>query len=248
MCDSRSIRAHNSWPAVSIRPSGITISGSIKDQRLVVEGKLSDEGHGPCNIQVVFAEYSSETAFVLCDEEGEFFTVPVAASMTEVTPEVVERESEHSSEESGDEPDEIETLHQTVEDITTERDALQAQLQVVTQALEQKKACIKELWKISCGQVEEFDAMVVAKDKQIAVLKAQLAAQKQQKTPSSSDDDSVSSVTVSVWRSNDIKIVGVVVHHLLICLMVKIRQCGWMIGCQDLIWLHDGMGGHLRRS
>ena len=46
---------------------GITISGSINDQRLVVEGKLSDEGHDPCNIQVVFAEYSSEAAFVLCD-------------------------------------------------------------------------------------------------------------------------------------------------------------------------------------
>ena len=46
------------------------------------------------------------------------------------------------------------------------------------QALEQKKVRIKELWKISCGQVEEFDAMVVAKGKQIAVLKAQLAAQK----------------------------------------------------------------------
>ena len=125
-------------------------------------------------------------------------TVPVTASTTEVTPEVAVRESEHSSEESGDEPDEIETLRQTVEDITTERDALQAQLQEVTQALEQKKARIKELWKISCGQVEEFDAMVVAKDKQIAVLKAQLAAQKQQRTPSSSDDDSVSSMTVSV--------------------------------------------------
>ena len=157
----------------------------------MVEGKLSDEGQDPCNIQVVFAEYSSEAAFVLCDEEGEFLTVPVAECTTEVTPEVVVRESEHSSEESGDEPDEIETLRQTLEDITIERDALQAQLQEVTQALEQKKTHIKELWKISCGQVKEFDAMVVAKDKQIVVLKAQLAAQKQQRTPSSSDDDCV---------------------------------------------------------
>ena len=107
---------------------GITISGSINDQRLVVEDKLSDEGHDPCNIQVVFEGYSSEAAFVLCDEKGEFLTVPVAASTTEVTPEVIVRESEHSSEESGDEPDEIETLRQTVEDITTERDTLQAQL------------------------------------------------------------------------------------------------------------------------
>ena len=49
---------------------GISVLGSINDQRLMVKGKLSDEGHNPCNIQVVFAEYSSEAAFVLLDEEG----------------------------------------------------------------------------------------------------------------------------------------------------------------------------------
>jgi len=31
---------------------------------------------------------------------------------------------------------------------------------------------------MSCGQVEEYDAVVVAKDKEIAALKAQLAKQK----------------------------------------------------------------------
>ena len=38
---------------------GISVLGSINDQRLMVEGKLSDEGHDPSNIQVVFAEYST---------------------------------------------------------------------------------------------------------------------------------------------------------------------------------------------
>ena len=47
---------------------GISVSGSINDQRLMVEGKLGDEGHDPCNVQVVFVEYSSEAAFVLWDE------------------------------------------------------------------------------------------------------------------------------------------------------------------------------------
>ena len=62
------------------------------------------------------------------------------------------------------------------------------QLQQVTEVLEQKKARIKELWKLSCGQVEEFDAMVVAKDDEIAALKAE----QQQRTHSSDDDDTVS--------------------------------------------------------
>jgi len=33
---------------------GITVSGSISDLRLLVEGKLGEEGHDPCNVQVVF--------------------------------------------------------------------------------------------------------------------------------------------------------------------------------------------------
>ena len=48
--------------------------------------------------------------------------------------------------------------------------------------LEQKKARIKELWKMSFGQVEENDTMVVAKDNKIAALKAQLAEQKAAKS------------------------------------------------------------------
>ena len=44
----------------------------MNDQRLVVEGKLSDKDHDPYHVQLAFVEYSSETAFVLWDEEEEF--------------------------------------------------------------------------------------------------------------------------------------------------------------------------------
>ena len=115
-------------------------------------------------------------------------SVPAAESTTEVSP---EDERERSVEEL-DDSENVETLRQAVADITTERDALQVQLQEVTQMLEHKKARIKELWRMSCGQVEEFDAMVVTKDDEIAALKAQLAEQKRQRTPSSSDVDTVS--------------------------------------------------------
>ena len=77
----------------------------------------------------------------------------------------------------------METLHQTVADITSERDALQVQLQKATAMHEIKKARIKELWRMSCRQVEEYDAMVVAKSNEITALKAQLAEQKRQSTP-----------------------------------------------------------------
>ena len=48
------------------------------------------------------------------------------------------------------------------------------QLQEVTEVLEQKKVRIKELWRMSCGKVEEYGVMVVAKVNEIAALKVQL--------------------------------------------------------------------------
>jgi len=32
------------------RALGISVTGSINDHRLMVEGKLNDKGHGPCNV------------------------------------------------------------------------------------------------------------------------------------------------------------------------------------------------------
>ena len=97
---------------------GISVSSSINNQRLMVEGKLSDDGHDSCNVQVVFVEYLSEAVFVLWDEDGEFLTPPVAVSTAKAVPEITEHE--HSGE-----PDDMERLHQTVADITTKWDSLQ---------------------------------------------------------------------------------------------------------------------------
>ena len=174
---------------------GITVSGSISDQRLLGEGQLNEGSHDPCNVQVVFEEYSSEAAFVLWDEDGEFLSVPAAESVvTDELPEPTDHESARSSVEPTNDADNLETLRQAVADITSERNTLQMQLQQVTAVLEQKKARIKELWRMSCGQVEEYDTMVVAKDNEIAAIKAQLAEQEQHRTPNSSDDDTVSIV------------------------------------------------------
>ena len=170
---------------------GIAVSGSTSNQTLLVEGKLNEGGHDPCNMQEVFGEYCSEAAFVLWDEDGEFLSVLVAESVvTDELPEPTDSESARSSVEPT--TDILETLHQAVADITSERDTLRMQLQQVTAVLEQKKARIKELRRMSCGQVEQYDTMVVAKDNEIAALKVQLAKRKQHRTPSSSDDDTMS--------------------------------------------------------
>ena len=125
----------------------ITVSGSICNQRLLVEGKLNKGGHDPCN---VFEEYSREPAYVLWDEDGEFLSVPAVESIvTDELPEPMDHESAHSSVVPTNDADNLETLRQAVADITSEQDALQMQLQQVTAVLEQKKVRIKELWRMN---------------------------------------------------------------------------------------------------
>jgi len=88
---------------------------------------------------------------VLWDEDSEFLSVPAVESVvTDELLESTERESTHSSVDPTEDADDLEILHQAVADITTERDTLQMQLQQVTAVLEQKKARIKELWRMSC--------------------------------------------------------------------------------------------------
>jgi len=57
------------------------------------KGKLNNDGHNACSVQVVFVEYSSKATYVLWGK-GEFLTVPAMVSITDVTPEMIEHESQ----------------------------------------------------------------------------------------------------------------------------------------------------------
>ena len=59
------------------------------------------------------------------------------------------------------------------------------------QQLELKKARVKELWRMSCEQVAEHDALILAKDEEIARLKVQLAERVCQRSPISPDTGSL---------------------------------------------------------
>ena len=169
---------------------GLMSSGSTDDIRLVIKGKISDLSCEPCNVQVLFEEHTSDAAFKLWDESGEFLII---SSTTIEHPPSVEEPCEGTDREPhAVEPDELESLWQLVAAITTERDTLQSELETVRQELELKMAKIKELWRMSCGQVAEYDSMIVAKDEKIVRLKAQLTERRHQRTPSSLDDDAAS--------------------------------------------------------
>ena len=149
---------------------GLTSSGSIDDQRLMVKGKISEMGDELYNVQIVFEEYSSDPSFQLC---GEFLTVPSADA--DHSYEGDELYEETVSESFGEEQNKVELLRQSVTDITGERDKLHEELEATRQQLKFKKVRVKELWRMSCEQVAEHDAMIISKDEEIARLKTQLA-------------------------------------------------------------------------
>ena len=122
---------------------GLTSSGSIDDQRLMVKGKISEMGHEPYNVQVVFEEYSGDASFQLFDEGSEFLMVPSAD--TDHSYEGDEPYEEMASGSFGEEQHKVELLRQSVTDITRERDKLCKELEATRQQLELKKARVTEL-------------------------------------------------------------------------------------------------------
>ena len=113
---------------------GLMSSGSTDDIRLVIKGKISDLSCEPCNVQVLFEEHTSDAAFKLWDESGEFLII---SSTTIEHPPSVEEPCEGTDREPhAVEPDELESLWQLVAAITTERDTLQSELETVRQELE----------------------------------------------------------------------------------------------------------------
>ena len=98
---------------------------------------------------------TSNASFQLWDEDGEFLMVPSDTDHpTKVT-----------SKAKGEEMSKVELLCQYVTDITRERDTLSYELETIRRELE---ARIKELWRMSCGQFAEYDAMITSKDEGIA--------------------------------------------------------------------------------
>jgi len=101
----------------------------------MVEEKISNPGHEPCNVQVVFHKYSGNSSFELWGESGKFLTVPAAtvelASPTRVESAGEDLHEDTESGSSGEEMNELELLCQSVTDITRERDTLCEELETI---------------------------------------------------------------------------------------------------------------------
>ena len=54
---------------------GLPTSGSVDDLHLIIEGKITDLGRDPRNIQVALSKDKDDRSFTLSDHEGVFLTV-----------------------------------------------------------------------------------------------------------------------------------------------------------------------------
>ena len=78
--------------------------------------------------------------------------------------------------------DEFQTIHQErdasqkeVQILAQQKATLQEEMEALRQKVESSKARAREIWRISCEQVEEFDVTLTSKDQEITQLKIQLA-------------------------------------------------------------------------
>ena len=157
--------------------------GSVGDLRLIIEGKITEFGLDPRNIQVVLSKDKDHRTLRLSDHRGVFFTVNPESEgeRSGSVEELRDHESESSEPTEANELEVIrnerDELQATVHTLTQEEADLQEQLQALQQALEASRTRVKDIWKISCEQVEEFEEASTAKDREIAELKLRLEAQ-----------------------------------------------------------------------
>ena len=148
---------------------GVPTSASYDDLRLMISGKLEEVGREPMNVQVVLRKSDEAITVSLRDVEGIFLVAKPLGH---------DEESEGRVDGSGEqddvhEGDSVETLKEALRVQTEEKGAPQEQVDSLKSKLESMEVRMKEIWRSSCAQLAEFDAIVTAKDEEIALLREQ---------------------------------------------------------------------------
>ena len=168
------------------RALGVPTTAAGEDIRQMVEGKITETGHEPRNVQVQLDGSTPDCAFSLLDDEGEFLVVEAEQRVDE-TPDLTDSEP--------DEERDTEALRAEVEAVRAENTELQEQVQC-------EKTRFKELWRTNCECLTEFDEVVAQKDAEIKRLKQLLAeAGHRSESPVSERDPHESMVVSSGHRA-----------------------------------------------
>ena len=155
---------------------GVPTSASAEETRQLIEGKLGEMGYDSMNTQVRLVESEHGVIASLLDADGVFLEVNPENHAGEEG----EVEAEESSEEGEEvERSEVEALRlalQAAEQAAEEaRRVLEDEVAELQRKLEREKAKSRDLWKMNCVQLTDFDETLIEKDEEIARLKRQVA-------------------------------------------------------------------------
>ena len=181
-------------------------SGSGEELRQLIEGKLSEpDDH---NIQVVVQETPrTETVLWLVDTEGSFLQTPPSyrdskdSSQAErICQELTESDTQLSEELATIQQQLDEALLQLEGHTAEDSSRLAAEVDHLKEELKTEKDKRKQVWKTSCEQVAEQDALLTAKDEKIAALQLRVAGLTPRATPHPHEEEGGGRVSILLLR------------------------------------------------
>ena len=170
---------------------GLPSVGSADQIRQCIEGKLQTEREDPNVVVVIREVQTTEQILALADSEGEFVrTPPLRRGQGAYQDEVTSRELQEAHAQLQEAGEIIQSAKakdaEQARQISELHDALRDQEQQITGKFEdevadlkqkvlEEKAKLRQSWKTSCEHLTEQDAIIAAKDEEIAELKHRLS-------------------------------------------------------------------------
>ena len=162
-------------------------SAALDDLRQMVDGKLSERGEEPKSVQVALIDTERGVVIELRNEDGVFLTV---APDPDPDAERAERNSTSpprstDGSESGARVDSrLAELEREVKRLTEENAALSEEVSELRDGMRVSKQKYRELWRLNCEQLSEYDSLVASKEEEIKALQGRMAELEAPKTGS----------------------------------------------------------------
>ncbi len=148
----------------------LPVTAAREETRVLIEGKLEELGHPPGNVQVVLEDVPRGIHIQLQDYEGVF--LDLEPEEVDVNPLGATERRAGGDEDAG--PQQPDELRGALEEANRQCEMLQARVRDLEEALEAGKERARELWRVSCVQVTEFDSLLTEKDEEVERLKREL--------------------------------------------------------------------------
>ena len=163
-------------------------SAALDDVRQMVDGRLTERGEEPKSVQVALIHTDGGVVIELRNEDGTFLEVePDPDTDTEIaertgskgargsTPPPRLTDSTDARESEYREDSRVAEFEREVKRLTEENTALQEEVSELRDGVRVAKQKYRELWRLNCEQLGEYDSLVAMKEEEIEDLKKRVA-------------------------------------------------------------------------